>query len=71
MPKQYHAQQDLPALNTAIRRYAQRNRLFDHTRIPSAGPLISKEPPLTSARSLITRGLRTIQAIKEKRITNI
>ena len=71
MPRDYHAQQDLPALNAASTRYAPSSKLFDPTRIPTAGPLILKEEPLATARALITKGLNTIQTNKEKRVTQV
>ena len=65
------AQQDLPEAKCASTRYATRKTLFNPAHIPRAGPLILKEPPLPTARMLISRGIKAIQRNSEKRISNV
>ena len=71
MPRRINAQQSLPDANCATTRYAPKKTLFNPAHIPRAGPLILKEPPLQTARVLITRGIKAIQQNSERRISNI
>ena len=71
MPRPIMAQQNLPDAKCARTRYAPRKALFNPAHIPRVGPLILKEPPLPTARVLITRGIKAIQRNSEKRISDV